>query len=557
MSEPLSACRTADPIDDRLVNRARDWMIRGFVLLTIAAVLISLGVAVVTRNERAVTNTLRLLRPSPSIEEATRASRESPQPFWGYAYAGAMGSSPFDETSNGALCDVQTQYFLSGKNGGWRTERRNSFSAGKPLLTFGDETHAVVIDPRSRVEMTPLRPTEQVGARDESRYRQSLYATTGSRLQVQCLQEGKIFIDGCIDSNELGGCPDGRVLVITQGRLGERLAIEGLPFAYAVLILLLILCTGSVLLLQVLRGHSAETSLAHALSTRPTAPQSLRKYLRFAALPLPFVLLVWLTPLPAAVSYAWGAVMATAMLAQNLWGKRAKLLSQIAVIDAHPTTPLAHAEGEQVELQVRVKQDAPTQRAPLSGQQATHASLQIWQRMVVSSGRSSKVEYTFLFSKVLFGEKVPIVDASGDGMLDLSDAFLDFSAAQRMAWSASQVPTELHAMLNLQSDGAYLLRESLLQPGEALYVLGPVQRERSADMSVNYRAAPSTARVTADDGTPYQSSPLFVHAGTELSLLDRLHRAVRRETRFFNLCRVSAVLAATILLGLTATILFL
>lgn len=70
------------------------------------------------------------------------------------------------------------------------------------------------------------------------------------------------------------------------------------------------------------------------------------------------------------------------------------------------------------------------------------------------------------------------------------------------------------------------MRENYLDPGEPLYVLGPVARVRREEEPGAYRAAPAVnARGAAEQG-----ARLLVDGGTEASLLAEAARARRIAT---------------------------
>ncbi|RYE81936.1 MAG: hypothetical protein EOO75_21440, partial [Myxococcales bacterium] len=300
-----------------------------------------------------------------------------------------------------------------------------------------------------------------------------------------------MFVDGCLtgavdDSLPvLDRCTDEKALVLTQGPRRSRLASLARGVAFALGLAAAALAGALWLTIQRLRGHSSEAGLALAVGLAPRglggvaslAARRRMNWLRlapWALVPIGFWLLAAASLVPAALGWASLGLVAPVVLASLASRRRAQIAELRQAILHRPTSGLASAEGDLVELAVRVSPGAPVRPALLDERPAAHCSLQIWQRVVRGSGRNRSVHYEHVYSGIGFGAELPIEDATGQGTLDLSEAILDFPAQQTVApWR--ELPAGVRTMTDVVV-GEYLVRESVVRPGEPLFVMGPVRR---------------------------------------------------------------------------------
>jgi hypothetical protein len=551
----LHACRTADPADDRA--RTKGFALLGKILLAIACglfvvVLFTFGLGEFVTDVAVVGRLLR--SPPPVGAESGRV--------WGRALANVSGVDPF-VTSAHVVCDAQSQYYVSGKGGGWREEARKSFQTGYPTVTLEDGRTLEIAGDRTRFE--PYRgtpPTSELAAL----YRRRGPAFRGPRIYEQCLQRGEVFVDGCVNAggDKIVPCSDQGYLTITQGKRRLRM-VERVRSPAVALCLFGILWTGIVAILaQRMRGRSSEAGIGLAVGLAPRGLGGVRvadgktkrkrwlRHLPAALVPLAFAVLCAVTACPAPLFWASVCLLPLALGALEPLHRLRTLRALLQAVVDRPTSALASAEGDVVELAVRVAPNAPIIAAPLTGRPAAHVSIQVWQRVVRQSGRSTKVVFEFVYAGNFFGDALPIEDETGGGTLDLGEAILDFHAQETIATSA-EFADALRERTQM-GGGDFLVRESILQPGEWLYVLGPVRRtlDATSEGSFAYRAAPTKARVSPhDDESDEERHPLFVHAGTEQTLLEAIKSGIARETTFSWMLGAAAVLVGGWLAMLT------
>lgn len=550
----LQPCRSADPANDR----ARRSLKALFGRIAIGFCVVFAGLALIASGGRTVMRELgligRLLHRAAPADDSGRV--------WGRALA-AVGSDGVFVPGAHAFCDVQSQTYMSGKSGGWREDARQSFLAGYPEVTLEDGRTLAIAGEQIRFEpFVGVAPTSSI----EAQYRRGGTGLRGPRLLAQCLQAGEVFVDGCVNAGGdlLVPCSDQAAVTITQGPRRVRLAQHVQAPALATCFFAVACTVILVLLAHRLRGRSSEASIGRAVGLAPRGLGGVAvadgttkrmRWLRFVPvllLPIFFGFLCRFTPCPPGLFWASLCLLPLSLGAFEPRGHAAALRTMLRTVVDRPTSPLASAEGDVVELAVRVAPNAPTTVAPLCGVHAAHVSVQVWERVVRWSGRSNTVDFVLLYAGTFFGDELPVHDATGSGTLDFGDAILDFEAGQSIGTS-SEYPRTLRERTQM-GGGEFLVRESVLLPGDALYVLGPVRRtpDPTAQGQFAYRAAPTTARVSPQaDESDEERHPLFVHAGTEQSLLDAIHGGLARENTFSWVLGVAAALVATSLAALT------
>lgn len=533
----LAACRTADPADDRANRRPTHRLkIASFWLFGLFAAVMAAAFSL-DQPRQGLASIVRLLR-SPPVAEPGQLER-----YWGLAEARTEGDSLYAPSAQ-LLCEVESQYYQSGKGGGWRREARRSFQTGAPTLALPDGR--VLSIANRGAHFAPFVGTPP-GAVLEARYRALYPHFRGPRMFQQCLRSGPVYVDGCIRppvGTELPSferCDDAPAVTLTDGPRRLRMAEYARTLAFALCISSVALAGLILFLLTRWRGSSSEAGLSLAVGLAPRGlagvqadpDKTRREWLGL----LPWLLVpacVWglaaCTAVPQALGWAALCAVLPALIVHDAAKRRAKLTGLVQTLDQRPTSPLGAAEGELVELAVRVATNAPVQTAPLGQDQVAHVSLEIWQRVVRGSGKSSQVHFDAYHRSSPFGRELAIEDSTGHGTLDLTDAFLDFPARQVLAHPADFSPP-IRALIGVQS-GDFLVRESVLRPGDALFVMGPVRRTldpHGQGRGAAYRAVPTRARVASDADDDRERFPLFVHAGTEQSLRAALQRGVARE----------------------------
>jgi hypothetical protein len=225
-------------------------------------------------------------------------------------------------------------------------------------------------------------------------------------------------------------------------------------------------------------------------------------------------------PVGSRAGYLTGlAVACLAVLVLVSLARRQQQLRQAMrlVLEA-PTAQLRSAAvGTLVELAVRVADAAQIVRGPLSG--CAHAWTGLTVTRVYRSGKNHSAD---ILDRGRAPARLPVLDGSGAGELDLTRVVLDVRALRRVLRKAdvARDPTgSLLGDLTHQDFTSFELEEQLIDQGEMLYALGQVQEHKVVETGPSYRA-PSSVPIVG--GAP--GRPLVLHAGTEQSLLARLRR---------------------------------
>lgn len=547
----LTPCRSSDPVNDRALRDVRGTNAVRWALL-VAVVMLAVPLLILYDVSDDVAAMTRLVNAPPADTSAAAV------PYWGSASAVAAGAGAGGAN---AVCDVQSQYYKSGKNGGWRQEARASWVRGSPRVLLADGREVVMGE--TATQFVPLRASEAPPARAEG-YRRANAELKAQRIVEQCLTAGPVFVDGCLTAGEHGApatlhaCAGRGALTLTPGTRRDRLAEHARGPGAALGFVAFGLTVAVLVVASRLRGASAEASLGLAalpsqLGGRLPAAErrpGWRLRLALGAVPLTIppalLVLVLTTPVPAQVFFAGLGVLVPYVGALYLLAERRTVRALERALTERPTASLDAAEGAVVELAVRVASEAPLIEAPLTGRRVAHVWLKIWRRVVTGSGRKIKSRFEVVHTSSPSGASLPIADATGAGSLDLTGALHDVAAVQTRC-SAAELPEAVRRLADVTA-GDFVVREAVLVPGDPLYVLGPVQRTADPETQrFTYRSGSTAARVASGES----QLPLFVHGGTEQTLLGALRRARRREGLAFVVLATVWVASSLALAALT------
>ncbi len=433
-------------------------------------------------------------------------------------------------TTDGApLCYVERQHYVSGKNGGWRTDSW-AWMGDDPTVDLGPASHG--LDSRA-LDFDPLEPDV---VSDEAPYRARVRFNPGGRLRAQCVAAGDpVFADLCL--GPLGGagrCADGSPSVLTRGPGGPAARVRrhasnaaaGLTAAYL---------AAALLALYGWRAARVGAVADALVGWNPAPPPASRKG-AWAAIGLTVglalaVCLFYATASAATPHYvggyafaavALGAAAAGLVLAS---GRCRKVLRAIEPVDAAEASCLAQVGDGMAELEVRVQPDAPTADFPGL---APCAWLRVEVKRIVGSGRS---HHAYVLRSRSWPDTVPVEDETGVGLVDLTNTALDLRAvsfhasgdeARGLLQTLAATPfgstgAEQDAVLSIDVEASYLT------PGEALYLLGHIRRVEDPNAATTYRAMETLPVISAAS-----DRRLVAHAGREATL----RRALSRERAY-------------------------
>ncbi len=465
------------------------------------------------------------------------------------------------------LCRIEHQHYVSGKNGGWRTDytaheyrQASLLLDGVPhtLAPYGDALRFV---PARSFGVDAGRVTQQLPDVVEQFPR-------GGRLRAQCAEANTpVFVEGClVQPGLLGRCPAGLLgaeaapVTLTLGDGGngqprvDRAANRTIAqFSGAALGLLLTMAW----LWFVLRARPVVDALLRRVDGPKEAPP---RHWELALLVPPIALVmaqgvaVWGTPPYASWSvfqggYTFAAAVSCGalLLAASVWRRRLRLdRAMWPILDA-PTVSIREARGGVVELCATVSPDAPTVLGPISRAPRAWLWIAVWETCYVG-------KQTFTTRAVVHARPrtFPVRDASGEGEVDPDGVEPDLRAVVR--WFKHGQEPELTKRLltefgiELRPSGTHvrwMVEEGYLERGEPLYLLGSCQRVDDPKAVASYRGDATRPVVRGGDGA------LILHAGDEGSLLGIL----RRERRWLDLLGAALVGVSVSLLGLSLVLL--
>jgi hypothetical protein len=487
-------------------------LILGLVLCAVLADVARDGLTGLFDND----GTLHRLRYGSSAEEL-RAGR-------------VTGTGYFNGRETPPVCYAAHQYYVSGKNGGWRTDYTAWLTEGA-TLTLRDRTWAV---DHQFIDFEPLE-TSVAGPDFEFalRRRANGFPDAG-RVVYACVDQGAYaFVDACVDDRlgRLVTCPGGGSTVVTRGSATSAPRVRQMANGFAAR-----LSAGLLLLvalsLYVWRAARAGT-LVDALRGWSTAPETPSRTPIIAAL-VSAAVLVWLIVLartvghhgadePYLAGYGFGAsTLAGALIALlYLRDRRVKLSLAMAPCIAAETSRLARVGDGPAELAVRVRNDAPTVTLR---DHPPHAFVRVSVKRIVQSGRN---QVTVPFRTVAWPETLPVEDPSGPGVLEMKGAEVDLRAnfrvlrgddARGLLASYGSTPFGDQSM-NAMPFTAIEVEESFADAGEKLYVLGTIHRVQDPDANTQYREMSTVPVIGTREPTK-----LAVYAGSEGALVASLRR---------------------------------
>lgn len=432
------------------------------------------------------------------------------------------GPATLRTSDAGPLCYVERQHYVSGKNGGWRTDSW-IWTGADPMLELGRATF------RLNLRALDFDPRNPEVVADETAYRARVRFEAGGRLREQCLHDGaSAFADLCVapGAHTTDRCLDDSPTTLTLGdgsaaarvRRHANRAAAGLTAALLAAALL------AAYLWRALRRGAIVEALG-AWSRRPPPGSRALVWVGIgAAVALAGAAAIAVANAPSVIPhYVSGYVFAAFVLGAAAAGlvaahdRRRKVMRAIEPVEAAETARLARVGEGMAELEVRVRADAPTVEVPGVG---SFAFVRVEVKRVVVVGRSVTL---VPLHTAAWPATVPVEDPSGLGLLDPRGATLDlrahfFHASRAEACAflkklAQQTPfgstgAELDANVSIEVEVSYL------DPGERAYLLGHIRRVEDPSVATTYRAMGTLPVITATD-----DAKLAVHAGTEASLL--------------------------------------
>ena len=468
--------------------------------------------------------------------------------------AGPLRNTVRLEASRGdrpPICRVVHEHYVSGKNGGWRLDASWSRSAGTSAPYRIRPGEPVVFDPLDMLVVAP----------DQEPWFRSVLASVpyGGRLRAHCVASGEtVFVEGCLDGyGNLSGC-GGSPLTVTTGDGTAQPRIDA--HASAVAGRLAFGASALVMVLAYLWYVVRARPLADALLRRagPVPPFAAWPQVVAVAALAAFAVVaqgavVWSAAAGSAASrgrpgYVFATILCavTAVLALAVRHRRQNLDRAMAPVREAETVPLRDARGGVVELAVRVRDDG----APVTGllDAKPHAWVELRVEETCARGRQ---QVTRLVARRFWPALIPVSDASGDGLLDPSHAELDLRSTvktvKHSSGSALAVALTQSPIGPLRPTDGHLhwtVEQSVLDPGEGLYVLGQCRRVEDPKAAGSYRMDSTMAAV---GGTA--SERIIVHAGNERSLL----RSIGLERSYLDLLAAAlAGVAASLLVTMLA-----
>jgi hypothetical protein len=431
------------------------------------------------------------------------------------------GAATLRTSDAGAVCLVEHQHYVSGKNGGWRTDSW-SWIGADPMLELGRSTF------RLNLQAVEFDPRDPDVVADESAHRARINFVPGGRLREQCLHDGATaFADLCVTpgAHTTGRCSDDSTSTLTlgQGSPAARIRQHANSAAAGLTAALLAAALLAAYVWRAVRRGAIVEALG-AWSRAPTPGSRAPVWLGIAAVEvLVLVAAIALATTRSVIPhYVSGYVFASVVLGVVAVGlvvahdRRRTVERAIEPVVAAETARLAQVGEGMAELEVRVRADAPT--VTFEGLPPC-AFLRVNVQRVVAVGRSVQLVPLHTAS---WPATVPVEDPSGGGLLDPQGASFDLRArffhvsgadAIALLHRLAETPfgrtgAEQSAVVSLEVEVSYL------EPGERLYLLGHIHRVEDPSASTTYRAM-GTLPVIAATG----EAQLAVHAGREATLL--------------------------------------
>lgn len=387
---------------------------------------------------------------------------------------------------------------------------------------------------------------------------------SGGRLREGCLRPGdRVFLAGCaangaatgptVDAPAVGSCGD-ELAVLTPGDGTPVPRIDELAAETAGKLSLLGAAVLTILLygFRVSGARPFTTALIRRLRAAPFVTLGRPALCVIGLAPLAFLLVLYLLrPAPSGApgvriqrsgyAIAYATLAGSVILGLLMRDRRRALVALTRSLHAGEAPSLAQPSiGKRVTLDAEVDPGAPVVAGPLTGRPRAHWCIAATR--VYKSGRNyvSSPEPDCKGLQI-----VPIRSASIDARLDLTHAVVDLRALRQVVRKRAMRRGDFRHLVGEapRFDGLYLFEERFLDPGEAIYVEGRVQRFEAASGD----APPKDPKaVPVIGGT--SDEPVIVHAGSRRSLLG----AISMERRFLDVALGLTVAVAAATLATTA-----
>lgn len=428
------------------------------------------------------------------------------------------------------VCYAAHQYYVSGKNGGWRTDYTAWLTEGA-TLTVGDRAWAV---DHQLIAFEPLETFVAGGDLEWALRRRANGFPEAGRVVYACADQGApVFADACVDDRlgRLVACPGGGPTVVTLGSGTSAPRVNKLANGVAARLTagLLLLVALSLYVWRAARAGTLVDAL-RAWSDAPATPSRTPLIVGFSVLAGVAVAVLAVRSMghqdlnaPPLAGYGFGVCTLLGALLAVVFqrDRREKLTLAMAPCIAAETSRLARVGDGPAELALRVRDDAPTVTLR---DHPPHAYVRISVKRIVQSGRN---QVTVPFRTVAWPETLPVEDPSGPGLLEMKGAEVDLRASFRvlrgddaLALLASYASTPFgDQSRNALPFTAIEVEESFADAGEKLYVLGTIHRVQDPDANTQYREMSTVPVIGTREPTR-----LAVYAGSEGALVASLRR---------------------------------
>jgi hypothetical protein len=424
---------------------------------------------------------------------------------------------------------VLVHEYKSGKN--WREDFRDTVGrAMKIEVEYENGYDLQAIGAPLAVDWSRVRWEPELIRKETDRetfWRRQLNIPSGGRLYEACLHKGdRVFIDACQaierTNHPIAEACDGRRAVVTPGDGTPQPRIDQLAAITAGEVPLLGGATLLILLYlwRVFGTRPFIAALIDQIGEPPHATVGKAALWVIGLAPIGLLLALFLlrgVPGGAdatkvdrygyATAYAvFGGALILGVLMRD---RRRALRAVIKAVREEVVCSIAQLkEGQRVTLEAKVDP-----RAPLSTGQLTGKGRAYW---AVSSTRVYRSGKNYASSVRLAASSpslVPIQGPGGAALLDLTHVSVDLRALRVIAKRRAIRRGDFRHLVGEQAEfnGAYVLEERYLDPGEAIYIAGQVQRLAAPSVEVGYRetgAVPVIGGISA-----------VVHAGSRRSLL--------------------------------------
>jgi hypothetical protein len=366
----------------------------------------------------------------------------------------------------------------------------------------------------------------------------------GGWFEDLCVESGApLFVEGClIEPRLLGDCPDSPLL-LTAGPGSIQPRIDEL--ASGALLEVSLLWLAGLLFLLLVANFWRDIPVIERIAqwNQPAPLNRFEMYLGlFLSGYVAVFLLHWLLQLNSYYflnHYAAGAFVSGLIVLLGLLGfielldQLHRIKSALRLVSLSSLTPLRHlqSKGQQVALEVKVRPDAPLCRGPLTKEDYP------WWRVFTEESFEVKKKTQTTSKNISSPNLISIVDESGEGLLDLCNAYVFLNAHYQLSYKNNTLHT-FAPLRPFQSKVRIFTEESYLTPNETLFILGQVSKLSAADRDS------SIYRDTANTPTIGGAEKLIVCAGPRGALVSLLKRELLRLELFLA---ITGILCASLL----------